>query len=78
VNDNSKQKWQNLADFFNVAEIAPSGGHDPSLPNSLYNEAGTWGISYKFNGGNARWFVVAGPNLGTIEHYNRSTGVSNP
>lgn len=76
----SKRAWQNLADFFNLAEISPSGNHpsDPQLPYSLYDEAGTWGISYKFNGGDARWFVVAGPNLGTIEHYNRGTGVSNP
>jgi len=42
----------------------------------MYDEDGNWGISYKFNGGNARWFTVGGPNLTTIEHRNPRTGIS--
>lgn len=74
----SKARWQALADFFNEAEITPESPApgDKPFPCSMYNEEGTWGISYKFNGGNPRWFVVAGPNLPELVHYNRSTGVN--
>ena len=55
--------WDNLAAFFNAAEIVPQGeGAEPPIPRSLYDEDGIWGISYRFNGGNARWFTVGGPD----------------
>lgn len=70
----SRDKWQHLADFLNQMGLNP---HDAPIPSSLYDDEGNWGIAYKFNGGNARWFTVGGPNLSYIEHRNPRTGKEN-
>lgn len=55
-----RQHFENLAAFFNAAEITPREEGQPAIPRSLWDEDGIWGISYRFNGGNSKWFTVGG------------------
>lgn len=58
----NRANWENLAKFLNDCELRPDEFGNPPLPSRLFNEDGTWGVAYKFNGGDLTWFLVEGPN----------------
>jgi hypothetical protein len=66
----NKEKWRKLAAALNAQPLPPD-----THPVEMYDEHGNWGIAFKPNGGNPKWFVVAGPNLAVIEHRNNRTGI---